>query len=259
MQALSRRMLQLLILVVLIVGPTSVAAHPETSTPGQALNPLESLLKADGTLDLHAGFSGSLDPRGWKMVSEPGRPLRFVRSDEAGRATNGSGSLAPAAAPGDEQWDDRFNTLGVSGYVRAIAVSGNDVYVGGLFSAAGSVAAQNIARWNSATGAWAALGTGVSGTVRAIAVSGNDIYVGGLFAAAGGVSAQNIARWNGTSWSALGTGVGGAANNCVYAIAIGADGVYVGGLFNAAGGVPNTHNIARWNPATTPGRRWARA
>jgi hypothetical protein len=47
---------------------------------------------------------------------------------------------------GDEFWDNRFNVLGVSGYVRALAVSGSDVYVAGT-SAPWVVTANNVARW----------------------------------------------------------------------------------------------------------------
>ena len=160
-----------------------------------------------------------------------------------GTLTVQSEPISPAAV-GDELWDSRFNLLGVSGYVRAIAVSGNDVYVGGQFSAVGSLIANNIARWNSVSGAWSALGSGASGPVYALAVSGSDVYVGGLFASAGGVAnTQNVGKWNGVSWTALGSGVSGP----VQAIAVSGSDVYVGGQFAAAGGAANTQNIAKWN------------
>jgi hypothetical protein len=44
--------------------------------------------------------------------------------------------------------------------------------------------------------------------VLALAVSGSDLYAGGEFTTAGGISAANIAKWNGSSWSALGSGMG---------------------------------------------------
>src|SRR6266545_5062595 len=216
MKAMSRRVLPLLLFVLLIVAQTPIAAQ-EIAVPGQALKPLDSMLQADGTLDLRAGFNGSLDPRGWKMVSEPGRPPRFLRSHSLGEDM--SGSVTPAVVPGDEFWDDRFNVLGVNGYVSAIAVSGSDLYVGGRFNTVGGLFVRNIAKWDSATGAWSALGEGVFGNdVYAIAVSGTDVYVGGSFNAAGGplASANNIARWDGNGWSPLGVGVNGA----VYALAV---------------------------------------
>lgn len=49
--------------------------------------------------------------------------------------------------------------------VNALAVQGNDLYVGGIFSAAGGIIVSNVARWDGA--AWSSLGTGVSNGVTA--------------------------------------------------------------------------------------------
>jgi hypothetical protein len=176
-----------------------------------------------------------------------------TRLQTAGGLTGFSSDVTSLTMPGDEFWDDRFDVLGVSGYVRTIAVSGSSVFVGGNFSNAGGVpGTSSIARWNSTTGTWSALGSGINGYVSAIAVDGDDVYVGGLFNAVGGFPSvpgtQSIARWNTTSntWSALGSGIPGT----VTAIAVDGDDVYVGGTFNAVGGfpsVPGTQSIARWN------------
>jgi hypothetical protein len=56
--------------------------------------------------------------------------------------------------------------------VHAIAVSGSDVYVGGVFTLAGGVPANNIAKWDGST--WSALGSGTDDYVHAIAVAGTD-------------------------------------------------------------------------------------
>jgi hypothetical protein len=76
----------------------------------------------------------------------------------------------------------------------AVAVSGTNVYVGGVFTdAGGNPNADYIARWDGS--AWHALGDGVNGTVNAIAVSGTDLYVGGWFTDAGGnPNADGIGR-----------------------------------------------------------------
>ncbi len=141
-------------------------------------------------------------------------------------------------------------TLENPGYVSAVAVSGSEVYVGGFFSMAGGVSANNIAKWDG--GSWSALGDGVGspdfGSVNAIALTGNNAYVGGFFATAGGVSAHNLAKWDGGSWSEVGGGVSGTVENSGYVAAIGVIGseVYVGGQFSSAGGV-SASNIAKWN------------
>jgi hypothetical protein len=140
---------------------------------------------------------------------------------------------------------------GASSYVLALAVAGNgDIYVGGQFTQAGGLAANNVARWTGTT--WRLLGTGatngVNGFADALAVANNgDVYVGGSFGAAGGLPANRVAKWNGVGWSSLGTGAGNGVNSFVGAITVASNGdVYVGGGFSQAGGV-QADKVARWN------------
>ncbi|WP_022826361.1 hypothetical protein [Hymenobacter norwichensis] len=139
---------------------------------------------------------------------------------------------------------------GVNNFVRALAVASNgDVYVGGTFSQAGGVTANNVARWNGTT--WSSLGTGAANGVDvgvvALAVAGNsEVYVGGSFTRAGGIAASSIAKWNGTAWSSLGTGL----NSNVLGLAVAGNGnVYVGGTFTQAGGIA-ANRVARWDGTT---------
>jgi hypothetical protein len=131
-------------------------------------------------------------------------------------------------------------TSGLSTTVKAVAVSGNDVYVGGLFSSAGGVPASRIAKWDGSS--WSALGSGVNGEVRAIAVIGTDIYAAGFFSLAGGIPVNNIAKWDGSNWSALGEGV----NELVLCLAVNGTELYAGGFFTEAGGIP-ANRIAKWD------------
>lgn len=50
---------------------------------------------------------------------------------------------------------------GMSTTVDAVAVNGNDVYVGGLFAFAGGIQTNRIAKWNGTN--WSSLGGGVNG------------------------------------------------------------------------------------------------
>src|SRR5262249_20198881 len=110
---------------------------------------------------------------------------------------------------------------GCLGTVTCIAISGNDVYVGGSFTTAGGVSANGIAKWNGMN--WSALGSNVVfGSARSIAVSGTDIYVAGNLG-------NGIARWDGANWIALASSVGGQ----LYTVTTSGSDVYVGGVFDS--------------------------
>jgi hypothetical protein len=141
--------------------------------------------------------------------------------------------------------------------VQALARIGTDLYVGGNFFQAGNASANSIAKWDGAT--WSALGAGfnngVSGlipSVQALAASGTDLYVAGSFDRAGGLTTSRIAKWNGTSWSALGSGIGTTTNGYVTSLLFVGTDLYVGGGFTLAGGV-TVDCLAKWN-----GTSWSR-
>jgi hypothetical protein len=127
-------------------------------------------------------------------------------------------------------------------FVNALAVSGNDLYVGGSFFAGGN--ATNIARFNG--GQWFSLGPSVNDRVSAIAISGSNVYVGGRFTSAGLLSANRIARWDGSTWSPLGSGIGGSGTPNVNAIALIGTNVYAGGTFTNAAGL-YVNRVAKWD------------
>jgi hypothetical protein len=76
----------------------------------------------------------------------------------------------------------------------------------------------------------------MSSDVYALAVSGGTLYVGGYFTTAGGYAVNCIAQWNGSSWSALGSGIGGYEPN-VQALTVSGGLLYAGGIFATAGGI----------------------
>jgi len=125
-----------------------------------------------------------------------------------------------------------------------------NLYVGGTFTTAGGVTVNGLAKWNGST--WSALGTGVSGPLGSPYVQGmvfdraGNLYVGGTFTAAGGVAATNIAEWNGSSWSALGSGLGGLTTFVSTLAVDAANHLYAGGSFTNAGGILAS-NLAEWD------------
>jgi hypothetical protein len=153
------------------------------------------------------------------------------------------------AATGDENWDGRFGVPG-AGEIRTILVDGNDLYVGGQFSAdaIGGVRASYIAKWNG-TGGWSPFDTNLVEAVNVITVKGGIVYAGGVFNVTNNENARALAKWNGTNWTSLGAGVTNESLSslvAVNAMAWNGDDLYVGGSFTKAGGV-NAGSIARWD------------
>ena len=171
-------------------------------------------------------------------------PLPRARQKRSGR--HGGGSTSSPLGSGTNSF-----------HVAALTVfddgGGPALYVGGIFTTAGGVSANNIAKWNGAT--WSSLGSGTGGPsphVYALTVlddgSGSALYAGGSFASAGGVTVNGIAKWDGSSWSPLGSGVGGPFP-LVHALTVFNDrsgpAIYAGGLF---GSVPESQDsyLAKW-------------
>lgn len=242
-----------LVLVMLLAASAQIAgaAFP-LSGPS---TPLSSILNPDGSVNLSAGVSGTLDVSGWKMTSAPDGSPRFVATTKSGSPPAADELVGPESDSNDIYWDDQFSGLaGTDGSINAAVVtSSGKLVVGGSFLQAGDSSAHSIAMWDGK--AWSALGDGISyvnnmgRTVYALAVDGEEIYAGGDFSAAGGFPVSNIARWDGTSWHALGTGITEAPEGVmpvVNALTVLNGYVYAGGYFSVAGGV-NVNSIARWD------------
>jgi hypothetical protein len=137
----------------------------------------------------------------------------------------GSGALDP-------DWNPSANSI-----VRALALSGSSLFVGGDFSSIGGQTRNRIAKL-SATGVAGDTGNAdlawdpnANNTVRALTIAGNDIYAAGDFTLVGSVSHNNVVR--------LPTGDGGVhdsgwnpiANGSVNALAATNTRLAVGGAF----------------------------
>jgi len=154
--------------------------------------------------------------------------------------------------------------------VRAIAIIGSNVYAGGEFFVVqnGSThlpAASYIAKWDTLTSNWSALGgdnlggPALNGPVKALAADGaGNLYAGGGFKDVEQgiltlIGADYVARWDG-AWHSLGTGSGnGSLNGAVYALTVSGSNIYVSGAFtdvNNAGTVLTAADyVAQWNGA----------
>jgi hypothetical protein len=152
-------------------------------------------------------------------------------------------------------WNDI--AIDIDGTINAMVV-GQDgtLYVGGDFSSINGTneISSRLIQYSS-PGSWSNVGSeDITNSVRSLAISKTtgDLYVGGTFTTIGALTVNRIARWNGSTWSALGTGLGGT-NSGVYTIAIDSSGrggsaerVYASGSFYTAGGSSAGH-VAYWD------------
>lgn len=135
--------------------------------------------------------------------------------------------------------------------VRALALRGDHLYIGGSFERAGGRTVRNLAAWHRATQTWAGFGQGIrgefsDGEVRAILPLGDDLFVAGDIAFAGGTAAKHVARWNGSAWSPLTQEGDKGVDFQASALAPGPNGsVFVGGDFTYAGTLV-VNRITRW-------------
>ena len=263
----------------------SSAAPPDRdltlSAPAGVVAP-ERLLNPDGTLDMSTGFQGTLDLRGWEVILDGARapvlkPASLAAATRAAatraaaaraaaaraaaaRAAAARAAAARAAASQVTAWY-ALPHQGLDGEVRALAVSGSDLYVGGFFAGTGDGALTDlgsIARYDTTTGTWHALPhQGLDGEVRALAVSGSDLYVGGFFAGTGDgalIDLGSIVRYDTTAgtWHAL---PHQGVDNDVRALAVSGSDLVVAGNFTGTGdgALSNLGSIVRYD---TPAGAW---
>ncbi|MCC6408602.1 MAG: hypothetical protein IT453_15675 [Planctomycetes bacterium] len=157
-------------------------------------------------------------------------------------------------------WHDLSGGVTRNGFpasVNAVCVhdfgAGPRLVVGGNFTAAGGVSANDVAVWDGS--AWSALDLGMDGEVFALASyddgSGAKLYAGGDFLHASGGLVNNLARWNGAAWEALGTGM----NREVFELAVVDFGA--GKKLCAGGDFFLANGVLAPNIATFDGSTWA--
>lgn len=133
------------------------------------------------------------------------------------------------------------------------------LWLGGLFSRAGDIAAMNLVRVAPDDTPAAVVGprptNGVAGMVNALAtLADGTLVAGGAFSFAGRTAAERLATWNGSAWAPAFGGLGGFVNDLKVlrsgAIAVagtdlqsdggylGAVAIYQDGAWSVPGGVP---------------------
>jgi hypothetical protein len=162
---------------------------------------------------------------------------------------------APAAAAG---WIVSPHLWVPNDTVLAMAVHGNTLYIGGIFTQVGPPSG-SFAATDGATGAADLVIPAVGGgPVRAIAPDGSGgWYIGGDFTNVGGQSRAGLAhilpdKSLDPNWTV-------AASSTVYALAVSGGTLYVGGAFTTLGGLTRNRigainaagNVTAWNPDAT--------
>jgi alkylated DNA repair dioxygenase AlkB len=167
----------------------------------------------------------------------------------------------------DAGWDANMsNTGGDAAYVKALAVSGNTLYIGGHFSMVSGLTRGSIAAVNATTGQATAWNPGASmGTVNALAVSGGIVYVGGEFTSIAGQPRSYLAALN--QYEGTLTAWNPNPDAKIDTLAVSGGIVYAGGFFNSIGGQSRRYLAALdtstglatdWNPSLSP-NPWALA
>lgn len=220
-----------------------VSACLRAGPPSGTQPPLRMFLDAHGAMHLPAGFSGGIDPTGFRVVTGPEGGPRFLPAEEALR---------------DTRWVEGFHAgHGCDDYVFAMAVDDDgSVYMGGHFVACGDEVFNHVVRYDPGTDTWHALGSGggrgVNGPVNALLLVDGMLDVGGEFDQANvgdPVSARNIARWDGQAWAPVGDGLGNRPGDRVEALAEFDGDLVAAGLFAETGGAApvRVNSIARWS------------
>ncbi len=135
---------------------------------------------------------------------------------------------------------------GLDGPVFTILPHGDDVYVGGGFYQNSGSDFEHVARLDTNTGIWHAVGDGLSSNVHHLEAYGQDVLASGAFL-------SGVRRWDSASqlWQELpGGGFSGGFyyGSIVYDLVAAPNGdVFAGGTFTQAGNRA-AYNIAQWSP-----------
>ncbi len=236
-------------------------------TPGGVWSPLLSTGLSSANAAVNAlAWTGTDLYVGGAFTSVSGCATASARCARAARWTPGSNLWNPLLVSGQ--------TTSVNSTVNALAWTGTNLYVGGLFTyAAGCTLCTGVALWQPITpstpvASWQGLSSvdwrrgATNGVVYALAWTGVDLYVGGSFTqvstcVGGPTLCSRLAKWTPATglWQpVVSSGQTVSANGTVLAFAWTGTELYIGGSFSAVNGctaIPQRcARVAKWTPAT---------
>jgi hypothetical protein len=132
-------------------------------------------------------------------------------------------------------------------YVHAVAVYGDKLAIGGLFTQSGTTPLGNFALWDAAAQRWESGGVECNGEIFALHVWNEKLVFGGAFTQVNGLPVRTIAMID--SEGNLETVGGVGANHKVRALTTFAGDLVAGGFFTDVSGVPAAR-VARWSGST---------
>ena len=137
--------------------------------------------------------------------------------------------------------------------MRCFSGSGNALFVGGVFGAAGCLARTNLAAFDLASGQVTAWNPRTDSLVLSLAILSNTVYVAGEFTNVNGVSRLRLAAVDPTSGTL--TAWNPNANGFVSTLATWSNRLYAGGGFTTIGSTAQT-NLAEFDLATGTLTTW---
>jgi len=125
----------------------------------------------------------------------------------------------------------------ISGSVSSIAISGSNIYLGGVFSMLDEPGRVALARVSAVDGStdknW---GPSVDGGVSVVAAIGADVYVGGYFRLISQLTRSNLAKLSATGIGEVDPEWGPEVNGSVQMLSVIGNDLFVSGDFTRIGG-----------------------
>jgi hypothetical protein len=235
-----------------VAHPAGAAFSDAPDSTWMANKPVYSVVRAGAYVYIGGKFNQV-------RAIPPGSPGKSIKSIGIARLNAETGVA-------DASWTHEVTRSdGAIASVRAIAVAGGKVWIGGKFDRVDGEPRLNLAAFSESTGeldpgVTARVGTGLSDEVRALLASGSTVYMGGKFATVDGVGRKRLAAFdlNGglTNWRPrTGYTVRALTFDCE------GDDVLAGGAFETAGGpsgaLQTRKRIALFDASTGALEAWA--